>query len=199
MKELALRYGNHLARTHGAFAAALSSFGFGDLEDQAKRAKEKAARRHEALSLFGDEKTLFSDTVAERTCKAALRGLKQQGYPYYDPAAAAERFSARESLQPHTLDDCIYAMEYWDKLYWLRSAWEDSGDQWPQVQAHDDYCFAMLANIRPRSQEEAIRALEYLDEDRMDRNEAPAILRNLVESGWRQQDPSVLTTSLQTA
>lgn len=195
MKELALRYGNHLARTHGAFAAALSSFGFGELEDQAKRAKEKAARRHEALSHFGDEKTLFADTAAEKACKTALRGLKQQGYPYYDPAAAAERFSAREALQPHTLDDCLYAMEHWDKLYWLRAAWENSGDQWPQVQAHDNYCFAMLANIRPRSQEEAIRVLEYLDDDRMDRNEAAAILRNLVVSGWGFKNYAVMTES----
>lgn len=184
MKELGLRYGQHLARTHGALGAAFGSMGFGELEDQAKRAKEKAARRHDALSRFGDEKTLFADTAAEKACKAALRGLKQQEYPYFDPAAAAKRFGAREALRPHTLDDCLYAMEHWDKIDWLRSAWENSGDPWRQVQAHDDYCFAMLANIKPRSQEEAIRALEYLDDDRMDRNEAPAILRNLVVSGW---------------
>lgn len=186
MDDLGKRYSDFLMRQHGsAMAAALGSFGFGDLEDQAARAKEKASRRHEALSRFGDEKAVFAETPAERACKAALRGLKRTdriwGYALPDVTPC---FSKREELCPHTLEDCLYAQAYWNKLYWLRAAWENSGDHWQQVQAHDDYCFAQMAHIKPRNGQEAMQVLEFMDGDRIDRNEAPAILRNLVASGW---------------
>lgn len=186
MKELGQRYGDFLLSKHGnAMTAAFGSIGFGELESQAERAKERAARRHEALSRFGDEKAVFAETPAEKACQSALRGVGKNepilGYALDD---AVPRFEKREALRPHTLDDCLYAMAHWNKLYWLRAAWDNAGGHWPQVQAHDDYCFAQMAKIKPRTSQEALRVFEHLDEDRMDRQESPAILRNLIVSGW---------------
>lgn len=188
MKELGQLYANHMARATGnTFGAALSSFGFGNLKDQARRAIDRANRRHEALSRFGDEKTLFAATPAEKACKAAMRGLKKKEWPYYNEDLAAGRFAKHAALRPHTLDDCLYARNYWDSLYSLRSAWENSGDHWPQVQAHDNFCFAQMANIRSRSHQESLRTFEHLREEDgslVDRRETPAIVSNLISSGW---------------
>lgn len=186
MKELGRQYAEHIARTTGnTFGAALSSFGFGELEEQAKRAIEQAARRLEAMSRFGDETALFADTPAEKACKKALRGLKRPNY-FYDDDQAKERFERHPALVPATIDDCLHVMGYWDSLYLLRcSAADHAGDLLQQASAHDSYCFARMAEVRPRSEAEAMRAFEYVTGDgRMDRTHSPAVLRNLIASSW---------------
>lgn len=191
MKDLGMRYADHIARTTGnPFGAALVSFGFGNLEQQAQHAMDRANRRHEALSRFGSEKALFADTPAEKACKAAMRGLKKKEWPYYNADLAAERFANHAALRPYTLDDCLYARNYWESLYSLRSPWENSGDHWPQVQAHEGFCFAQLANLKPRSVQEALRTLEHLKEEDgsfVDRRETPAIVSGLIVGGWACQ------------
>lgn len=188
MKTLADRYARHVAlKTGSSFVAAFSTFNFGELEDQAKGAIQKAARRHEALSRFGDQETLFSDTPAEKACVKALRGLKRgREFGDYPKADAAARFAKAGVLTPASVSDCLHVFAYWNKLYWLRNACVDMGGDSPQqAWAHDDYCFGLLASIPPRDAREALAALEYVrDEGRDDRKEGPAILRNLVLSGW---------------
>ncbi len=190
MKTLADRYTAYLAVAgHHALQIAFASIGFGDLEDQAKRAVEKAARRHEALARFGDVDTAFAETPAEKACKKALRGLKRDSkFDRYDDTAALERFTRAPNLAPATIDDCLYARAYWNKLYWLRAAIGNFGDSTPQGSAHDDYCHTMLAHLRPRDAAEALAAFDHLDaDDGTDWERAQPIIRNLIASGWPNQ------------
>lgn len=60
MKDLSLRYSQHLMRQHSSsMMAALGSMGFGDLERQAKGAIERKQKQHLALSRFGTAEALF--------------------------------------------------------------------------------------------------------------------------------------------
>ncbi|WP_404299816.1 hypothetical protein [Alicycliphilus denitrificans] len=71
------------------------------------------------------------------------------------------------------------------QLYRLRTSFEGCGDGPTYATAHDDHCFVMLAKIAPRSKEESLAVLEYIEEhDGADRKETPAILRNLAAGGW---------------
>ena len=184
MKMLEDRYAAHVARSGGhVFQVMLATMNFGDLESLAKAAVKNAAQRHEALSRFGSEDALFADTPAEAACKEALVGMEalKSNHYRFDEAQAAERFSTRPALAPATLADCLFAMDYWDALYGLRSATGDIGDPDSVGQAHDDFCFAAMARIPPRTTDEAVAVLNYLIErDAMDRVEAKDILRNLV-------------------
>ena len=187
MKTLADRYTAHLvAAGHHSLQVAFASIGFGDLEDQAKRAIKKAGQRHEALARFGDVDTAFAETPAEKACKKAMRGLKRDGkFDRYDDADALERFNRTTDLAPATIDDCLYARAYWNNLYWLRVAIGDFGDLTPQGSAHDSYCHAMLAHLRPRDAAEALAAFNHLDaDDGTDWERAQPIIRNLIASGW---------------
>jgi len=188
MKTLGERYAQYVARQGGhPLQVAFASFGFGDLEGQAKRAVQEAARRHEALARFGDEDTAFAETPAEKACKKALRGLKRDGkFDSYDDAEALDRFNHTPDLAPATIDDCLYARAYWNKLHWLRAAIGDFGDSRPQGYAHECYCLAMLAHLHPRNAAEALTAFDHLDaDDGTDWERAQPIIRNLIASGWR--------------
>lgn len=187
MKDLGLRYGQYLARQHGsAMFAALGSMGFGELESQAEGAIERQRKRHLALSRFGTEEALFSDTPAEAACKKALRGLKcnKSTHYLYDDDLAEERFAKKVDLLPATLADCLYGQAYWDDLYALRSPF-GSGDAPAYSYAHDSFCFGLMAKLAPRSKDEALAVFDYMEErDGTDRMEGPAILRNLIAGGW---------------
>lgn len=187
MKELGLRYGQYLTRQHGnTMIAAFGSMGFGELESQAKGAIERLRRRHVALSRFGTEEALFADTPAETACKKALRGLKcnKSTHYLYDDELAAERFAKKAELAPFTLADCLHGQTYWDELYALRSPF-GLGDGAAYAQAHDDFCFALMAKLEPRSKYEALAVFDYMEErNAIDRTEGPAILRNLIAGGW---------------
>lgn len=184
MKTLADRCTAHIMRSGGhTMQAVFATMGFGELEGRAKGSIAKAARRHEALSRFVTMEALFADAPAEAACKEALDAMEavQANHYRFDKDQAAERFSARPALVPTTLEDCIFAMDFWDALYRLRSAAGDIGDPDSAGQAHDDYAFASLARIPPRTTAEAIAVLDYLaDHSAMDRAETNDILRNLI-------------------
>lgn len=189
MKDLSLRYSQHLMRQNGSsMVAALGSMGFGDLESQAKGAIERKQKQHSALSRFGTVDALFSDTAAEAACKKALRGVKRTKdgiFHDYDPGQVEQRFSKSVALRPDTLADCLHGRDYWHQLYRLRAAFDGTGDSPAYAQAHEDHCFAMLAKITPNSKDESLAVLEHMEErDAMDREESPAILRNLISGGW---------------
>lgn len=189
MKDLGLRYGQHLMRQHGSsMMAAFGSMGFGELESQAQGAIKKKQRQHVALSRFGTVEALFSDTPAEAACKKALRGVKRiKGEPFndYDMAQAAERFAKKPDLQPLTLADCLHGQAYWHELYKLRCPFDGHGDAPAYAQAHDDHCFSLMAKLAPRSKDEALAVFDYMeDREATDRTEGPAIVRNLIAGGW---------------
>lgn len=160
--------------------AALSSFGFADLEGLAAKAVERERLRTEAAARFED---VLADTEAEVFCIKALRGLKRGGMlGDYDKDKAAQRFQARPELMPHTLADCLYELDYWNHLYRLRNATDrDCSEGPPQASAREWFVFGLLAEIRPRDRSEAKAVFRYLiASERSDMPEGDAILENLI-------------------
>ncbi|MFG0864298.1 hypothetical protein [Pseudomonas sp. FYR_7] len=176
------RYTAHLIATNpGNPFAAMSSFGFADLEALATRAIERHRLRLEGNARFGD--ALLADTEAETFCIDALRGLEATGQlGDFDKSEVAAWFNAHPELLPHTLADCLYELDYWDHLYRLRTAVDrDASDGPPEATARDWFVFGLLAQIRPRDKAEALAVFRYLiASQRDDMAESEAILCNLI-------------------
>ena len=186
MDELGQRYGAHVARATGnPIGGAFASFGFGDLEDKAKRAIRKAQDRHEALSRFGTVEALAAGTPVEAICIQLCKRVRKYRNGFIDEGAAQKRLLTRPELIPATISDCLLALQYWEDLHRLRNAAvEGYGDPDQTCIAHEWLCFGMLANFPPKSGAEAIAVYDYLEaSDRMDMRETPAILRNLIANG----------------
>lgn len=181
LKDLEKRYTDYLMRIHpGNWVAALSSFGFADLDRLADRAIERATRQREARSRFGD--AIFDDTPAEQFCFDALKRVRKgpRGWGL-DAAQVDKRFDARPDQRPATLADCIAELVYWRELYWLRHAVGDCGDTSDQVTAREDYVFRMMSRIAPRDVDEAAMVFHYLTaNDGMDRAHSGSIILNLI-------------------
>ncbi|CAM3360527.1 hypothetical protein [Pseudomonas plecoglossicida] len=176
------RYRDHLVATNpGHLFAAMSSFGFADLDALATRAIEQHRLRLEGTARFGD--ALLADTEAESFCIEVLRGLERSGPLLdFDKAEVADRFNARPELLPHTLADCLYELGYWDQLYRLRNAVDrDASDGPAEATAREWFVFGLLAQIRPRDKAEALAVFRYLiASQRDDMAESDAILCNLI-------------------
>ncbi|WP_233425955.1 hypothetical protein [Pseudomonas monteilii] len=176
------RYRDYLVATNpGHPFAAMSSFGFADLDALATRAIEQHRLRLEGTARFGD--ALLADTEAESFCIDALRGLLATGqFGDFDKGQVADRFNAHPELLPHTLADCLYELDYWDQLYRLRNAVDrDASDGPPEATARDWFVFGLLAQIRPRDKAEALVVFRYLvASQRDDMAESEAILCNLI-------------------
>ena len=176
------RYRDHLVATNpGHLFAAMSSFGFADLDALATRAIEQHRLRLEGNARFGD--ALLDDTVAETFCIEALSGLEQSGPLLdFDKAQVADRFNAHPELLPHTLADCLYELSYWDQLYRLRNAVDrDASDGPAEATAREWFVFGLLAQIRPRDKAEALTVFRHLiASERDDMAESEAIVFNLI-------------------
>ena len=176
------RYRTHLMTTNpGNAFAALSSFGFADLEALARRSIEQHQQRLEGVARFGD--TLMDGTDAEVFCIEALRGMEiREGEAFLDRKGVAARFNDFPELMPHTLTDCIYELDYWHQLYWLRNAVDHYASDGPvESTARDWFVFGLLAEIRPRDKAEALAVFRYLRaSDRNGMEEEEAILCNLI-------------------
>ncbi|WP_244633965.1 hypothetical protein [Pseudomonas coleopterorum] len=181
-KELELRYRSWLQINHpNNMFAALSSFDLSNLESLAESSVQKLARQTEARARFGDR--IFSLTDAEVFCVSALEELEVVATGGFHEAEIADRFKARPELMPNTLSDCLYELDYWSQLYWLRhSVDQDSCDAAHEASARDWFVFEMLAEIRPRSKEEAKAVLRYMvTGDRGDsRKDMKRIMENLI-------------------
>jgi hypothetical protein len=161
-----------------AFSISLSTFGFGELENKAERAVRRNVLAHEAISRFGSETGVFTNTPAEEFCIEALSGLK----PSNEKAEVSNRFKARPDLMPHTLSDCLHELAYWNDLYRLRNAHDIYGSDGAQEATERDwFVFGLLAQIRPRSKAEAVAVFRYLtNSERTEMEEFNDILFNLV-------------------
>ena len=181
MDELEKRYTKHLVSMNpGSLFAALSSFGFGDLEGLAEKSVKKLTLCNEAAARFGD--SLFDDTEAEIFCIETLAGMKPPDKGIFlDDGEVSKQFKARPELMPNTLSDCLYERVFWSDLYALRNATGGYGDPGIEAYARECFAFRCLAEIRPRSKEESIAVFRYLAEkDCMDRSETNDILLNLI-------------------
>ena len=178
LAELEKRYRDYLARVHpGNLFAALSSFGFADLDALAMKAIEQDKRRREARARFGD--TIFDATAAEQFCEQTLAGLESVNqWHELDAEQVDARFDALLEQRPGTLMQCVYELTFWTDLYWLRNAVDrNSGDYSIQVNARQDYVFRMLARIPPHDADEAADVFRYLtSNDGMDRPDRKSVV-----------------------
>lgn len=176
------RYRDYLAATNpGNLFAALSSFGFADLDSLSSKAIEQRRLRLEGAARFGD--ALLADTEADAFCIEALDGLEYGGPMLdYDKSELAARFNARPELLPHTLADCLHELGYWDQLYRLRNAVDIYASDGPaESTAREWFVFGLLADIRPRGRAEARAVFRYLiDSERDEQDGAEAIISNLI-------------------
>ena len=185
-KELERRYADYLVRASGGntLSAMFGSMNFADLAGHAKTVLDKQARRHEALARFGSEAAVFADTDTERFCIDALAKVKPcKEWSTYALKGAAAAFDAQAAMRPHTLGDCLAELHYWNALHHLRSAWPNSGDPLPQVQAREDYLHHCMGLLRPKDRNEAKEVLRYLTgpgKDMANEEATDLILLNLV-------------------
>ncbi len=182
LDKLEKRYTKILASANpGNPFATLGSINFADLDGLARKSIEKAARKHEARSRFGDD--LFADTPAESFCITALHGLKPGKMGFIADADADERFMQHIELLPNTLSDCLREISYWNDLSSLRYSVE-MYDGPPEAYARRCFAFRMLGRIRPRSKDEALTVLRWMLSDKqsnLDRGEdTDSILLNLI-------------------
>lgn len=181
-KELEKRYHDYLHVSQpGNFFATFGAIGFADLEGLAKKSITKEQRRCEALARFGD--AIFDDTRAEVFCIEMLRGLDpRKDAISYDKHEAADRFKQCPEYIPNTLADCLHELDYWNQLYRLRNASDSYYDNCgSESDAREWFVFGLLAEIRPKSRDEAKAVLKYMrDHERTDMEESDAILDNLL-------------------
>ncbi|MCE0933431.1 hypothetical protein [Pseudomonas monteilii] len=185
LKEVEQRYVDYVKRTSGNNPfAVMFSYGFADLEGLAKGSLEKAALASEARARFEGE-TIFEDTPAEQFCEKALKRCK--GFKSYfenDKTQVAKRFRKHADLMPSTLDDCLYEIAYWGRLYVLRHAAGEWGDGMHEAIAREWFVQGLLSEIKPRDEAEALRVLDYAAQsESIEHDGMVAIARNLIASG----------------
>ncbi len=185
-KDLEKRYGDYLMQQSGGntIVAAFGSIGFADLQGLAKGVLNRQQRRMDALARFGSEQAVFADTKQERFCidALALVTMSTDGWAQYEQEQVNAAFAQHTDLVPHTLSDCLHELDFWDALRCLRTGWDNTGDELPQVYARRCYIDAhCLSTIRPKSRQEAKTVLRYMAEHEMfDRTETDAVLENLI-------------------
>lgn len=180
LNELGRRYGRWLVVSAGHVMAGLGRIGFAKLDGLVERTIKRRAWELAAIGRFGDQ--LWYDTPAEVFCLEALRTVERVEWDF-PPEQVADRFKALPELMPHTLSDCLHELTYWNDLHYLRKACDTSGDyeHCMESSARDWFIFGLLAELRPRTREEAKDTLRYLMvSDRQDMPEADRILENLV-------------------
>ncbi|WP_229635538.1 hypothetical protein [Pseudomonas syringae] len=183
MKDLEKRYSDYLHTAHqGHFFATFAAIGFGNLEGLAKRSIDTLRLKIEAEGRFGGD-SIWLDTPAEQFCEMALKRCKGfKSYIDFGKPAAHKRFRKHAELMPHTLDDCLHEIAYWNDLQRLRSATGECGDGQHQAIAREWFVVGLLAEIKPRDKAEALRTLDYAEyAEGIQHDELIKIFRNLLE------------------
>ena len=185
-KDLEKRYGDYLMQQSGGntIVAAFGSIGFADLQGLAKGVLNKQQRRAEAIARFGSMEDVFATLAQEQFCidSLALVPMNTDGWAQYEQEQVNAAFAQHTDLVPHTLSDCLHELDFWDALRCLRTGWDNTGDELPEVYARrcyiDSHC---LSTIRPKSRDEAIAVLRYMAAHEMlNRTETDAVLENLI-------------------
>lgn len=178
LAEIEARYANHLRKNGGSNVfAAFGAMGFADINAHVEKSKTTALRKAEAAARFGDDPDIM--TEAERWAIRVLDGV-DVGLMNKSQAEIADRFKQHPELMPHTLADCLHELNFWNDLYWLKMA-ADAGEPAHETYERGYFVFDLMAEIRPRSREEATAVLQYIiDNERKDDCSADAVLLNLV-------------------
>lgn len=178
LAEIEKRYTDHLIRhSNGNMFSTFASFNFADIEGHVKKSKTTALRKAEAAARFGDDPDIM--TEAERWAIRVLDGV-DVGLMNKSQAEIADRFKQHPELMPHTLADCLYELNFWNDLYCLKMA-ADAGEPAQECYEREHFVFELMAEIRPRSRDEATAVLQYIiDNERKDDCSADAVLFNLV-------------------
>lgn len=178
LAEIEKRYANHLRKNGGSnMFAAFGAMGFADINAHVEKSKATALLRREAAARFGNDPDLM--TEAERWAIRALDGVDVELLDS-DRSEIADRFKQHPELMPHTLADCLHELNFWNDLYWLKMA-ADAGEPAQECYERGYFVFDLMAEIRPRSRDEATAVLQYIvDNERKDDEHADAILFNLV-------------------
>lgn len=185
LRTLAERYAKYLVHSTGnTLAGVFGSFGLDDLEGLAQKSIANAQRKTEAEARFPGG-TIWNDTPAEVFCIRALYRMKgAKDLIDMDRAKAAARFKQYPEQLPSTLDACLQELQYWNQLYWLRQSVGECGDGAPETTAREWFAYDLLAEITPRSFEESIRVMDWLDEQ--DKEVETATYRNLMSHPGRE-------------
>ena len=185
-QELEKRYGDYLMQQSGGntIVAAFGSVGFANLQGLAKGVLSKKQRRNEAIARFGSMDGVFATLAQEQFCMDALAPVPVASGAWggIDQAQANAAFAQHPDMAPNTLADCLHELDFWDALHCLRTGWDNTGDELPEVYARrcyiDSHC---LSTIRPKSRQEAKTVLRYMAEHEMfNRTETDAVLENLI-------------------
>lgn len=178
LKDIADRYAAYLRKQgHSVMEVVLKTIRFDELDGLAEKSKTTAARKAEALTRFGDDPDLM--TEAERFCIRTLDDI-DTALMNDNRAVIADRFKQHPELMPHTLADCLHELNFWNDLYCLKMAAE-AGEPAYETYEREHFVFDLMAEIRPRSREEATAVLQYIiDNERKDDRSADAVLFNLV-------------------
>lgn len=183
LQELEKRYTAIVREANpGNIFATFCTIGFAELEELAEKSKKNLALRHEAFSRFGD--SLFDKTEAERYSIDTLQAVEADEFWSLDEVAAGNRFRNSPACLPHTLADCLYELQYWDRLRDLRHAVDrDLAETENEVYARERFVFTCLGRIRPRSKEEASTVLRWMLADKKNRfndDQVDDVLLNLI-------------------
>lgn len=187
-KQIESQYMMFLYKTNGGndFLAAMQSTDFTNLEGRARAAQIDAIRRAELAARFGGEALTWSydellsnddplnrdptTTPADDFCAQALAGID-----YNNDEAVKAVFDNIPERIPHTLNDCLHELAFWEDLYWLRQY------ECELASAREHYTFALMARISPRDSAEAQAVMKYMIEGkRLDYDPTNDILINLV-------------------
>ncbi|QFT84976.1 hypothetical protein FIU88_08305 [Halomonas sp. THAF12] len=161
LKDLEKRYTQYLNRANpGNPFASFASIGFADLDSMAEKAIKRRNLQIEAASRFGDD--LMHETPAENFCIEALAGLEPGWIGLFEGEEVTERFSARRSMVPSSLSECLHELRYWDKLYAMRHACEWMYEHHSEVCAREDFLVGLLASITPKDRAEAREVYQYV-------------------------------------
>ncbi|MDV7210782.1 hypothetical protein [Azotobacter beijerinckii] len=139
-------------------------YGLHELEGLARSLLARAKDRAEAAGRFAN---INVDTDQEHWCCVVLSGLEPDRMGFYDKAEAAERFRAHPDLMPQTPADCLHELAFWSDLHRLRGASHESPGAGTYEGPHEAYARrhfveGLLAEIRPRSREEAKTVFRWL-------------------------------------
>lgn len=153
--------------------------------DSIATAKKAAKKMRIPVDVLEERSGEFNceETPAELFCAKMLHRVKggSRSILNYDRQAAAKRFKAKPDLMPNTLADCLHELNYWNELYLLRKACGECGESRPVATIRDWFVFTMMAEIKPRSREEALAVYQYMiDHDMEDQSDSQAIIRNLI-------------------